>query len=225
MSTEGFEDKLAGVITLGYGTQPLHTIKKIFYKHNEIVTKDYFEIGKMCFAPEYNGTKNFGSRAMSLLIKWMKENTDCLFCYTLADGIMGKLGFVYQASNFNYIGSFRTKIYRDSKTGEKVHPRTSKNLCKENAEFIGKDKVFWLTHEFCEFKGIEMYDGLMFRYIYPLNKTAKKILTAYPEYRGLQAPKNNSLKFWKRVQSGKFDIVEQPQFNMDVLEHNYQKLK
>ena len=39
-------DSLVGVITLGWGTQPLQTIQKIFYK-DDVITTDYFEIGKM----------------------------------------------------------------------------------------------------------------------------------------------------------------------------------
>ena len=68
------DDELVGVVTLGWGTQPLQTIKKIFYKHN-FVTTDYFEIGKMCFRPDMNGS-NFGSQAISLLIHWLRDNTD-----------------------------------------------------------------------------------------------------------------------------------------------------
>ena len=30
---------------------------------------------------------------------------------------MGKCGYVYQASNFHYVGSFTTSVYRDSLTG------------------------------------------------------------------------------------------------------------
>ena len=41
-------DNLCGVITLGWGTQPLQTIKKLFYKHT-LITTNYIEIGKMCF--------------------------------------------------------------------------------------------------------------------------------------------------------------------------------
>ena len=104
----GFYEKkeLLGVITLGYGTQPLQTIKKIFYKHN-VLSKDYLEIGKMCFIPRMNDTKSFGSQVISMLVKWLKINLpEVSFLYTLADGIMGKVGYVYQASNFYYIGQF-----------------------------------------------------------------------------------------------------------------------
>ena len=54
----------------------------------------------MCFLPSENGNGHFGSLALSALIKWVRQETDCLFLYTLADGIMGKCGYVYQAANF-----------------------------------------------------------------------------------------------------------------------------
>ena len=216
------EDKLCGVVTLGWGTQPLQTIKKIFYNH-DLVTKDYLEIGKMCFLPEFNGDKNFGSIVISKLVKWMKENTECKFLYTLADGIMGKAGYVYQASNFVYIGKFKTQVYMDTKTGEKIHPRSAKELLKENAEFDNVEKRFWLTHDFCVHKGIDKINGLMFRYIYPLNKEAKKILGAYDEYLSNKNPKECDLIFEKRVENGKFEKICKPDFNMNVFNYNFQK--
>ena len=48
------------------------------------------------------------------------------------------------------------------------------------------ERRFWLTHGYCEYKGIEKINGLMFRYLYPLNKEAERILNAYPEYQGSQ---------------------------------------
>lgn len=218
------ENRLVGVITLGWGTQPLHTIRKIFYK-DELLTKDYIEIGKMCFLPEKNNTKGFGSQTLSELIKWCKVHTDYLFLYTLADGIMGKCGYVYQATNFIYLDSFKTSVYMDNKTGEKIHPRTSKNLCIENAQYENKKKVFWLTHKFCEYKGISKINGLMFRYIIPLNRTGKKILSKYPEYVGNKYPKDINLIFEKRVIEGKFEKISPPKFNMNIFEHSFQKPK
>lgn len=214
-------DNLCGVITLGWGTQPLQTIKKLFYKHT-LITTNYIEIGKMCFLPSHNNS-NFGSRVMKQLVKWLKHNTDYMFLYTLADGIMGKCGYVYQASNFIYIGKFKTSVYMDKFTGEKIHPRSAKQLCVENAEYEGKNKIFWLTHDFCEHKGIDKINGLMFRYIYPLNKSSKIILEDYPEYKCLKNPKDDALLFEKRVAKGKFEPIEQPNFNMNVFNYNYQK--
>lgn len=214
-------DILVGVITLGWGTQPLQTIKKIFYNH-DVVTTDYYEIGKMCFSPDKNG-KNFGSTAMKLLINWVKQNTTVKFIYTMADGIMGKCGFVYQASNFVYLGSFKTDVYMDKVTGEKMHPRSTKQLHIENAKFLGKKKVFWLTPDFCEMKQIDRIRGLMFRYVYPITKSARKILNAYPEYKNIKYPKETDLLFERRVGIGNYEKISKPNFNMDVFIHNYQK--
>lgn len=214
-------DELQGVFTLGWGTQPLHTIKKIFYKH-DMVSENYIEIGKMCFLPKCNNS-NFGSRAIKEVVKWLKSNTSIMFLYTLADGIMGKCGYVYQASNFIYIGKFKTSVYMNKHTGEKIHPRSSKQLCKENAIFEGKNKVFWLTDEFCKYKGIDKINGLMFRYILPITPYAKKILKQYPEYNSLAYPKNKDLIFERRIDNGKFERIEQPKFNMNVFEYNFQK--
>ena len=215
------EDELVGVVTLGWGTQPLQTIRKLFHKH-DFVTADYYEIGKMCFLPRMNES-NFGSSAMRQLIRWVKENTNVKYIYTLADGIMGKCGYVYQASNFVYLGSFKTDVYMDLQTGEKMHPRSIKSLHVENAQMLGKKKVFWLTPEFCEMKGIDRIRGLMFRYIFPLDKRSRKVLNSYLEYRGLQYPKNGDLKFFRRVGRGKYEEIDQPEFNMNVFNHNFQK--
>ena len=215
-------EELTGVITLGWGTQPLQTIRHIFYNH-KLESSDYLEIGKMCFLPKCNKNKSFGSQAISMVVKWLKENTKVMFLYTLADGIMGKCGYVYQASNFKYIGSFKTSIYMDKATGEKIHPRSAKSLCIENAKYKGVEKVCWLTDDFCKYKGIEKINGLMFRYILPLNKQAKKILNEYNF--NLPNPKDKDLKFYKRIDNGMFEEIERPQFNMDIQNYNYQKNK
>ena len=89
--------------------------------------------------------------------------------------VLGRCGFVYQASNFYFGEKYFTSVYL-MENGEKLHPRTTKELCKENAKFLGKDKVFWLTTDFMLHKGIRRIDGLMFRYLYPLNKKAKKLM-------------------------------------------------
>jgi len=214
-------DKMVGVVTLGWGTQPKGTIKKLFSQH-ELSSKDYLEIGKMCFLPIKNNS-NFGSMAMSMLVKWVKKNTECLFLYTLADGIMGKCGYVYQASNFIYIGKFKTSVYMDNKTKEKIHPRSARGLCEENAVFENKEKVFWLTHSFCEYKDISKINGLMFRYIFPLDKRAKNILKKYPKYKNNKYPKGVDLLFEKRISKGNFIKIDMPKYNMDIFIHNFQK--
>ncbi|MET3110654.1 hypothetical protein ABHD89_001056 [Salinicoccus halitifaciens] len=165
------EEKLLGVVELSWGTQPLQTIRKLFPDEN-LQTKDYLEIGKMCFLPEMNHNQYFGSRALSTLIQWLRKHTDCLFLYTLADGIEGKCGYVYQASNFYYCGHFKTSVYRDAQTYEKIHPRSARLLLEKNARFDNVEKKHWLTQDFCEYRGIEKINSRMFRYIYPLTTDA-----------------------------------------------------
>lgn len=202
------------IITLWWGTQPLATINKLFPNHN-LKTTDYYEIGKMCFIPECN-EGNFGSRIISSLIKYLQqEHKQILFLYTLADGIMWKPWYVYQASNFNYIGSFDTLVYLDTKTGEKIHPRTSKALCQENAKFVWKEKIFWLTYDFMEMKWIQKIQGKMYRYIYPLNKKAKKIFSEYSFWKD-KRPKKEDLK-WYRMKQWEKSCIPMPEFNMWLL--------
>ena len=198
------DEELKGVLTLGWGTKPRHTFNKMFPTVG-ILNKDknddwvsyigdwYYEIGKMCLSSDLNGKAQAGSQIVSATIRWLKMNTNCQFLYTMADGIMGKCGFVYQASNFYFGEKYFTTVYM-MENGEKFHPRSSHSLCLENAKFLvekyGKDILVdykedpktgeryprYFTIDFMQHKGIKRIDGLMFRYLYPLNKKAKKLM-------------------------------------------------
>ena len=213
------ENELVGVLTLGWGTQPKATIAKLF---NGLESKDYYEIGKMALLDEM--PRNTETQFLSAIIKWIKQNIPELkYLYTLADGIQGKCGYVYQAANFYYGGSYTTMVYR-SKQGEKIHPRTASELCKENAKMLGKDKVFWLTADFLKFKEIDKIQGLMFRYIYPLNKKAKKYLKESTVDWNKNYPKEKDLIYKKLIEKGKYVEIEQPTFNKDNYHYNTQKI-
>ena len=219
----GFYEKgvLSGVVILSWGTQPLQTIRKVFPNHR-LSTGDYLEIGKMCFLPEKNGDKAFGSRTLSALIGWLRDNTDCLFLYTLADGIMGKCGYVYQAANFRYLGSFTTSVYRSVQTGEKIHPRSAGVLLKENAALDGVPKKSWLSYGFCRMKGIEKINGRMFRYIYPLTDKAARLLNSYPEYGRLAYPKAKDLYCALRIGEKLYTEIPPPIFDREACQYNPQ---
>ena len=106
---------LVGVVTLGYGTRPKHTIKKLWA---ELDTKDYLEIGRMCMSDDM--PRNSESQMLSQLIKWLKINRpDIKVLFTWADGMLGKVGYVYQASNFIYAGYAGGEMYL--KDGIKIH--------------------------------------------------------------------------------------------------------
>tara|TARA_R100000808_G_C2134101_1_gene142708 strand:+ start:763 stop:1611 length:849 start_codon:yes stop_codon:yes gene_type:complete len=228
------DNKLKGVLTLGWGTKPRHTFNKMFPSVGVLDTNDndefihdindwYYEIGKMCLSDDLNKNKIAGSQMVSAVIKWIKENTDCKFLYTMADGIMGKCGFVYQASNFYYGEKYFTSVYL-MENGEKLHPRTSNQLCIENAKFLNKEKVFWLTTDFMKLKGIRRIDGLMFRYIYPLNKKAKKMLKLSSMEWTKNYPKVKDLE-WRDVTDRKNKkTISQPAFTFENAKYNLKNI-
>lgn len=214
------DDELKGVLTLGWGTQPKQTINKMF---PGLESKDYFEIGKMCMHEDM--PRNSESQMISATIKWMKKHTSCLFLYTMADGIMGKCGYVYQASNFYFGEKYWTSVYM-MENGEKLHPRSTKELCKENAKFSGKSKIFWLTSDFMKMKKIRKIEGYMFRYIYPLNKRAKKIMKENSTLNWtLNYPKEKDLEWRDSTDSKNKFLVEQPDFSFKEAIYNLKNIE
>ena len=166
--------------------------------------------------------RNSESQMISSVVRWIKINLpEKKFLYTWADGIVGKVGYVYQASNFIYGGFIWTDIYISPK-GEKIHPRSSKSLLKENADFLGKDKLFWMTPDFMKTKGIRRIRGKQFRYIIPLSKSSKKILKNGSTVTwGIEYPKAKDLLWKEQVAKGKYDTLKEiPQMNLSVVEIN-----
>ena len=220
------KNELVGVLTLGWGTQPKATIAKLF---DGLDTKDYYEIGKMCMKEKM--PKNSESQMISAVVKWMKIHTpERKFLYTWADGIMGKPGYVYQAANFLYGGFIWTQIYISDK-GEKIHPRSSKKLCEENVKFklkkepdffVGKkgERIYWLTQDFLDHKGICKIHGKQFRYILPLNKKARKLLKKSNVEWNLNYPKESDLVWDKSTLEGRKKLSDMPYIDGDMTEYN-----
>jgi len=158
---------------------------------------------------------------LSATVRWIKTNCpDKKFLYTWADGIVGKAGYVYQAFNFWYGGFIWTDIYIGA-DGEKIHPRTSKALCQENARMLGRDKIFWLTPDFLKLKGIQRIKGKQFRYILPLARRYRKLLNESTVKWTKEYPKDGAL-LWKR-QEGKGmwkDLDTIPAMNLSVVNLN-----
>ena len=174
---------------------------------------------------------NSESQMLSGVVKWMKENCpEKQFLYTWADGIMGKPGYVYQAANFLYGGFIWTQIYISDK-GEKIHPRSSRRLCDENVEFKlerepnffeGKkgERIYWLTQDFLDHKGITKVHGKQFRYILPLNKKARKLLKKSKVEWNLNYPKDNDLIWNKSTKEGKKQLDGMPKIDPNMIEYN-----
>jgi len=152
-------NELVAVCTLGYGVRPFHTIKKIF---PSLGVKDYLEIGKLCLSD--NCPRNTESYFISRIIKIIKKFCpDVKILFSWADGIIGKPGYVYQASNFYYGGYILTEMYLD-KNGIRLHPRTVQGISIGNRVGKNKSRAKSVTMTM----GLKKYFGLQFRYIFPL---------------------------------------------------------
>lgn len=245
------DGELVGALTLGWGTRPRHTFNKMFptlnileKENNEFVNDIndwYYEIGKMCLAPELNDTQGAGSQMVSATIRWLKENTNCLFLYTMADGIMGKCGYVYQASNFYFGEKYWTQVYMMD-NGEKLHPRSSNKMCKENGKFLEEkyDKGYLekysedkngdkyprnFTTDFMKSKGISKVNGYMFRYIYPLNKKAKRIMKKESSLNwSLNYPKDQDLEWLDVTDKKDIQVIDKPAFTYENAKYNVKNI-
>ena len=209
------ENELRGVLTLGWGTQPRQTIRKMF---PDTETEDYFEIGKMCMDDDM--PRNSESQMISATVKWLKQKKpDVKFLYTMADGIMGKCGFVYQASNFYFGDKYWTPVYL-MENGEKLHPRSTRKFLEENSRMEDR-KVHWLTLSYMNSKNIKKIQGYMFRYIMPLNKKAKKMMKKSSPYDwSTTYPKLDDLEWMDITDPKNTFFIEQPSFTFDDAKHN-----
>lgn len=204
------KDELVGVVTLGWGTRPLHTIRKIF---PSLVSEDYYEIGRMCMTDDM--PRNSESQMLSQLIKFIKKNYPHIkVLFTWADGVLGKVGYVYQASNFNYLGFIWTDIYM--KDGVKIHPRQTKHFFS-----TGKDDkrvtVRPTLEQMNEF-GIKHYKGKQFKYVYFIcNKwEEKRLREECLEPISKNHPKEPDLEWKVKTPEGKWVKCEKPPYETDI---------
>lgn len=214
------DDELVGILTLGWGTNPMGTIKKMF---PNLTTEHYYEIGKMCM--DDSMPRNSESQMMSATIHWMKKNTpEKMYLYTWADGIVGKPGYVYQAGNFLYGGFIWSDVYV-TESGEKVHFRTIQRKMKKE---MGRDDLKYGPRpndaKMGEL-GFSRVWGKQFRYIYPITKKARRYLKGDESSMDwtLPYPKGDDLE-WKIKKPGETKYVltnAMPyEYNGSNVEHN-----
>jgi hypothetical protein len=203
-------DELVGVLTLGWGTRPVHTIKKLFPSLNPA---DYYEIGKMCILEKM--PKNTESQFLAAIESWIKKNEPQIkVLFTWADGILGKPGYVYQSANFLYGGFITTDLYITDK-GEKVHPRTSQGLSDKGDKICGHrpNKEMLLKN------GWNHYRGRQFRYVrFLCNKIEKrKLLTESLVLWNTEYPKEKDLKWQVQdLSNGEWKDVDRILYNSSV---------
>ena len=185
-------DELVGVITLGWGVRPLHTIRVLF---PSLTASDYYEIGKMCMDEAM--PKNSESVFLSRVVRWIKQNrTDKKILFTWADGTLGKPGYVYQAANFLYGGFIWTDLYISAE-GERIHPRSSQGITNQIQQKAAKYGHRPTRAQLKEF-GWGHYKGKQFRYIHFLGdkKERKSLVSESTVEWNTDYPKDKDLE-WK----------------------------
>ena len=87
---------------------------------------------------------------------------DVKVLFTWADGFRGKVGYVYQACSFRYIGFITTDAYMMN--GTMIHPRKIKKLLVDDYKKETRITVRPTLSQMKQF-GIEHYKGKQFKYI------------------------------------------------------------
>lgn len=202
-------NELVGVVTLGWGTRPKHTIKKIF---PSLDTLDYFEIGRMCMTEDM--PRNSESQMLRALIKWIKLNKpNVKILFTWADGMLGKVGYVYQASNFYFCGNSVGEFYMQN--GIKIHIR-NKSMFGITGD---KRKTVRPTMEQMKEHNIQHYKGKQFRYIYFLTTRAmtKRLMSESLIDINRDYPKDHSLEWRIRLNNRNWVKCGKPEYKTDKL--------
>lgn len=206
------EDELVGVVTLGLGTRPLHTIKRIF---PSLTAQDYLEIGRMCMTEEME--RNSESQMISQMVKWLKHNhPEIKILFTWADGMLGKVGYVYQASNFIYAGYSGGEMYM--KDGVKIHVRQMKGVLLPPGTKDSRITVRPTLEQLKEFN-IQHYKGKQYRYLMFLcdKKEEQKLRNECLIDLTLPNPKDDDLEWTiKDVETGKWVKTNKPPYITDI---------
>ncbi len=206
------DDKLVGVVTLGWGTRPKHTIKRIF---PSLDTKDYLEIGRMCMLDEM--PRNSESQMLSQLVRWIKVNIPELkILFTWADGMVGKVGYVYQASNFIYAGYSGGEMYM--KDGVKIHVRQMKSFMIPEGVKDERITVRPTLEQMRQFN-ILHFKGKQYRYLLFLcdKKEKKRLLDECLIDLSLPRPKDDDLSWTiKDINTGKWVQSLKPPYVTDI---------
>lgn len=189
--------RLMGVMTLGYGTRPLHTIRIMF---PGLTCEDYLELGKFCIddAMPRNSESQFLARAVPM-IKAAFPNVLLLFSW--ADGILGKPGYVYQAANWYYGGFIWTECYLDV-DGVRIHPRTLQGLTADGPGRGPRDYNTTVAAKLTRWRGKQ------FRYVLPLcgRRAWRELQASSPfEWRQGGYPKDGDCVWREQVGYGEYE--------------------
>lgn len=186
------ERELVAALSLGWGVRPLHTIARLF---PSLTASDYWENGRMALRETM--PRNSESQFLSMVCDFVKrEHSRIKLIFTWSDGMLGKPGYVYQASGFLYGGFSWTDTYFTA-TGEKVHPRQTGQMGEKISNRPNAERMAEL--------GWSHYRGKQFRYVRFLcgNAERKRLLRESTVEWTTGGPKHADLA-WKQKVNGEW---------------------
>lgn len=127
-----------------------------------------FELNRMVMVD--TEPRNSESRAISLCNKWLKNNTDIQWLLSFSDGKEGNVGYIYQATNWKYLGYRVSNSFYDL-DGDIVHSVTVWHKYKEKHP----DRNIKTTNQIlCDnFDNVSIIKSKQHIYVLPLYKNVK----------------------------------------------------
>jgi len=188
-------EKLVGVALWGFGTRPMHTIRKLF---PSLSVNNYLELNRFCVLDEMpRNTESMFLKQCCQHIRQDFPNVHVLFSW--ADGLRGKPGYVYQSANWLYGGFIKSQFYCTG-DGEVVHPRLLITRYGTRA------------NEFTRGIGLTKISGFQFRYCKFMcsHKLRKALIKESPFNWRSKYPKNGDLRWWIDAEEGSRESREVP---------------
>lgn len=167
-----------------------------------VFDKDDIMVGCLQFGPPINGDKsaskisnetrmyelnrmvmnedqprNSESQAISLCMTWMRRNTDARYILSFSDGKQGNCGYIYQASNWKYLGYLLSNSFYDL-DGDIVHNITLWHRYKEKHPL--KDQHTTLEIACMHHKSVSRLLCKQHVFVFPLYKNVKFLHTTKP---------------------------------------------
>lgn len=156
--------------------------------HLGVFNDDGVLCGVLQYGPPMNGAKtaakisewhprNSESMAISACNKWLRANTDLEYILSFSDGKEGNVGYIYQATNWKYIGYMLSDSFYKI-DGEYFHNVTIWHRYKEKHEFrdvLTTDEILCLY-----FENISKVLCKQHVYVFPLKRKVEFLHEAKP---------------------------------------------
>lgn len=126
--------------------------------------KNMLELNRMVMAD--SEPRNAESQAISLCNKWLKSNTNVEYILSFSDGKENNVGYIYQATNWKYIGYLLSDSFYDL-DGTIVHNVTVWHNYKEKHELRDTHTTDQILSYY--FENISKITSKQHVYVFPLN--------------------------------------------------------